>query len=72
MLDSFTHRGRNVLIIFLLSLIALMIAFGTGRVTQEELEAWSTPIMLFYVLPLGIYILTDQERVARLNNSKQE
>lgn len=62
MFDLFTRREKHVLFIFLLTLALLFWAFQTGRITQQALNRWELVWLIFYVLPLGVYILTDRER----------
>lgn len=67
MLKIFTRREVHVLILFFLSLIVLGIALFMDWVDQQTLEGWSTPAMIFIVLPIGIYLITDKDRLAIIN-----
>ena len=66
MLDIFTRREIHVLIALTAILVLGMF------VGYQTLEDWSLPAMIFIVLPLGIYLVTDQERIERLNSSENQ
>lgn len=61
-----THREKHVLGILLLTLIALGVAIETGITNQTIINEWEVVWLLFYILPLGIYLVTDRERRSRL------
>lgn len=55
---KFTRREKHVLII---SLLALLGIFLSGS-SQQEIEEFALAWLFFFVVPLGIYIVTDPER----------
>jgi len=62
MFNILTRREKHVLIIIVLTLAVLFWAFTKSLIDQQTLENWALVWLIFYVLPLGIYILTDRER----------
>ncbi len=58
-MNIFTRRERHiVLIVILLSPIFLIL-------DQQTINDWELAWLLFFVLPAGIYILTDPERLGK-------
>ena len=53
-----------------LTMIILFIYFERSLIDQQALEDSWLAGMLFFVLPLGIYLLTDPERIDRSRNGK--
>lgn len=80
MFDFFTRREKHVVIIVVLTIVALAIASQVRVIDphtflQKRLldlgslpswEDWAMYPMLLYVLPLGIYLVTDRERIDKL------
>jgi len=54
----FTRREKHVLIIAAITIV-MIIASG---VDQETLNQYESIWLLLYVLPLGLYIITDSQR----------
>ena len=55
---NFTRREKHVAVVFTLSIL-LMLLFGKRLPDNEIYEyVW----LIFFVVPLGIYIATDPER----------
>ena len=57
---NLTRREKVVLIATALVFIGLLVI--DRRVVQE----WELALLLFFVLPVGVYLLTDKERISRL------
>ena len=57
---NLTRREKVVLIATALVFIGLLVI--DRRVVQE----WELAFLLFFVLPVGVYLLTDKERISRL------
>lgn len=64
-MNLFTRREKHVLIIVVLTLAVLFWAFIKSLIDQQTLEDWALVWLILYVLPLGIYLLTDRERRER-------
>lgn len=55
---SITRREKHVLIIAILTILIIIVS-GIDQQTLNDYEyAW----LLFYVLPMGLYIVTDPAR----------
>jgi hypothetical protein len=65
--NIFTRREKHILVIIVLSMIALIIALEKGLIDQQTLDGWALFGMFFFVLPLGIYLITDRERDKHIN-----
>lgn len=78
-MNTFTPREKRVLTIVAVTIVALVVAtqirvdishtFLQKRLLDlsnlQAIEDWAIYPLMFYVLPLGIYIVTDGERIER-------
>lgn len=62
----FTRREKHVLVMVVLTAAVLTWAIYTSLITQQALEDLALIWLMLYVLPLGIYLLTDKERYGPL------
>jgi len=62
MFNFFTRREKHVFVVIVLTFAVLFWAFTKSLIDQQTLEDWALVWLILYVLPLGIYILTDRER----------
>lgn len=83
-MNYFTRREIDVLILIALSFVALLVAtqnrimdphtFLQKRLldlsTVQAYDQWAIVPMLLFILPLGIYIVTDKERLDQTNRSE--
>ncbi len=53
-----THREKHITVI---ALITILIILASG-IDQETLNQYELLWLLFYVTPLGLYLLTDPNR----------
>lgn len=62
---SFTRRELHVIAVLLLIVLPLLFI-----VDQQTLDDWALAGMLFFVLPIGIYLVNDRERIEQINKSE--
>lgn len=53
-----TRRETHVCIVSVIAFLAILLS----GVSQEQLNEYELAGLFFFVLPLGVYILTDPER----------
>jgi hypothetical protein len=62
MFKIFTHRVKHVLVIVLSTTLMLGWLLLSSYIDRQAIEETAHIWLIFYVLPLLIYILTDEER----------
>ena len=59
MFNFFSRREKHVIIIAMITAVVLTYAIKAGHIDQQIINDWELVWLLFYVLPLGIYLVTD-------------